>query len=264
VAHSREEILEQVKSALSEKLGIDESEITEDTSFEDDLGADSLDFVEGVMNLEDQFGLRIPDEDARELTTVGKTIDYVIAHEKDLSVIAHETDLSRLAGAVARELQSTGTPLEELQVTIRRTEERSSGFLGRGKTAVTLRDTFSQPFGWRLWRQPLGQILWQLGPENVQEDTSWGELWLRPTGVVEYLFREHTNHQSGQTWETKTQREATVQDFELADRVWLQHEASAGGAQRRNHTWNPSADIARKDLIKERLKHLRSKGGPVS
>ncbi len=82
MAHSREEILEQVKSVLSDKLGIDESEITEDSAFENDLGADSLDLVEVVMDLEDQFGLKIPDEDARELTTVGKAIDYVIAHEK--------------------------------------------------------------------------------------------------------------------------------------------------------------------------------------
>jgi acyl carrier protein len=82
VAHSREEILEQVKGALSEKLGIEESEITEEASFEQDLGADSLDLVEVVMDLEDQFGLKIPDDDARELTTVGKAIDYVIAHQE--------------------------------------------------------------------------------------------------------------------------------------------------------------------------------------
>ena len=60
MATSREEILEQVKGALSEKLGIDESEITEDASFEEDLGADSLDLVEVVMDLEDQFGLEDP------------------------------------------------------------------------------------------------------------------------------------------------------------------------------------------------------------
>jgi acyl carrier protein len=82
VAHSREEILEQVKTVLSDKLGIDDSEITEDASFEEDLGADSLDLVEVVMDLEDQFGLKIPDEDARGLTTVGKAIDYVIAHQQ--------------------------------------------------------------------------------------------------------------------------------------------------------------------------------------
>jgi acyl carrier protein len=82
VANSREEILEQVKGALSEKLGIEESEITEEASFEEDLGADSLDLVEVVMDLEDQFGLKIPDDDARGLTTVGKAIDYVIAHQE--------------------------------------------------------------------------------------------------------------------------------------------------------------------------------------
>ena len=80
MAHSREEVLEQIKGVLSEKLGIDEGEITEDASFEQDLGADSLDLVEVVMDLEDQFGLKIPDDDARELTTVGKAIDYVVAH----------------------------------------------------------------------------------------------------------------------------------------------------------------------------------------
>lgn len=81
MAHSREEILSQLQSTLSEKLGIDESEITEGASFEEDLGADSLDLVEVVMDLEDQFGLKIPDEDARGLTTVGKAIDYVVAQQ---------------------------------------------------------------------------------------------------------------------------------------------------------------------------------------
>ena len=82
MALSREQVLEQIKSELSQKLGIEESEITEDASFEGDLGADSLDLVEVVMDLEDQFGLKIPDDDARELTTVGKAIDYVIAHQE--------------------------------------------------------------------------------------------------------------------------------------------------------------------------------------
>ena len=79
--HSREEILEQMKSALSEKLGIDENEVTEAASFEEDLGADSLDLVEVVMDLEDQFGLKIPDEDAQTLTTVGQAVDYVVEHQ---------------------------------------------------------------------------------------------------------------------------------------------------------------------------------------
>src|SRR4026208_1204621 len=71
-----------MKTALSEKLGIDESEVTEAASFEEDLGADSLDLVEVVMDLEDQFGLKIPDDDARELTTVGRAVDCVRAHEE--------------------------------------------------------------------------------------------------------------------------------------------------------------------------------------
>ena len=80
MATSREEILEQVKGALSEKLGIDESEITEQASFEEDLGADSLDLVEVVMDLEDQFGLKISDEDAQKIATVGEAVDYVTSH----------------------------------------------------------------------------------------------------------------------------------------------------------------------------------------
>jgi acyl carrier protein len=81
VAASREEIFERVKSVLSEQLGVDEGEITEGASFQDDLDADSLDLVELIMELEDNFGMKIPDEDAQKITTVGQAVDYVSAHQ---------------------------------------------------------------------------------------------------------------------------------------------------------------------------------------
>jgi len=81
VAASREEIFERVKSVLGEQLGVDESEITEDASFQEDLDADSLDLVELIMELEDNFGMKIPDEDAQKITTVGQAVDYVVAHQ---------------------------------------------------------------------------------------------------------------------------------------------------------------------------------------
>jgi acyl carrier protein len=77
MAASREEIFEQVKEVLVEKLGVDESEIVEPASFQDDLNADSLDLVELIMELEDRFGIKIPNEDAEKILTVGQAVDYV-------------------------------------------------------------------------------------------------------------------------------------------------------------------------------------------
>jgi acyl carrier protein len=74
---SRAEIEKKVKEITIEKLGIDSGEIASDASFVDDLGADSLDTVELVMALEEEFGVEIPDEDAEKITTVGQAVDYV-------------------------------------------------------------------------------------------------------------------------------------------------------------------------------------------
>ena len=81
MAASREEIYEQVKHVLVEQLGIDEGEITEEASFQEDLDADSLDLVELIMELEDEFGVKISDEDAQRIQTVGQAVDYISNHQ---------------------------------------------------------------------------------------------------------------------------------------------------------------------------------------
>ena len=76
----REELLKKIKAIAADKLSISEEQITPEASFIDDLGADSLDTVELVMALEDEFTLDIPDEEAEKLTTVGKAMDYILAN----------------------------------------------------------------------------------------------------------------------------------------------------------------------------------------
>jgi acyl carrier protein len=74
-------IEEQVKSIVAEQLGVKEDEVTNDASFVDDLGADSLDTVELVMALEEEFETEIPDEDAEKITTVQQAIDFVTSKQ---------------------------------------------------------------------------------------------------------------------------------------------------------------------------------------
>jgi len=70
-------VTEKVKSIISEQLGVKQEEVTPEASFIDDLGADSLDTVELVMALEEEFGIEIPDEDAEKITTVGDAVRYI-------------------------------------------------------------------------------------------------------------------------------------------------------------------------------------------
>jgi len=73
---------EKVKHIIVEQLGVDEDEVKPEASFVDDLGADSLDVVELVMALEEEFGLEISDEDAEKLTTVEQAVSYIKGHAK--------------------------------------------------------------------------------------------------------------------------------------------------------------------------------------
>lgn len=78
------EIEAKVKAAVAEQLSKNVDEISNDASFMEDLGADSLDLVEMVMTFENDFGITIPDEDSSDLTTVQKAVDYVTAKLDDL------------------------------------------------------------------------------------------------------------------------------------------------------------------------------------
>lgn len=68
---------DKVKEVIIDKLGVDDSAITEDSHFVNDLGADSLDTVELIMEFEEEFGIEIPDEDAENITTVSSAIKYI-------------------------------------------------------------------------------------------------------------------------------------------------------------------------------------------
>ena len=72
-----EEVFEKVKEIIVEQLGVAETSVTMEASFIDDLGADSLDIVELVMALEEEFDMEIPDADAEKVATVGDVVDYI-------------------------------------------------------------------------------------------------------------------------------------------------------------------------------------------
>ena len=77
---SSEEIFEKVKKIIVEQLGVQESNISMESSFLDDLGADSLDIVELIMALEEEFEIEIPDADAEKVVTVGDVVEYIKSH----------------------------------------------------------------------------------------------------------------------------------------------------------------------------------------
>ncbi len=76
---TKEEILAKVKSVVAEKLNVGEDQVTSDAKFVEDLGADSLDQVELIMALEDEFELKIPEEEAEQLVMVGAAVDYIVS-----------------------------------------------------------------------------------------------------------------------------------------------------------------------------------------
>jgi len=76
------DVTQRVKDIIIEQLGVNADEVTEEASFIDDLGADSLDTVELVMALEEGFEIEVPDEDAEKLTTVGAAVKYIEEHAK--------------------------------------------------------------------------------------------------------------------------------------------------------------------------------------
>ena len=75
------EVAEKVKQIIVDKLGVDEGEVTNEASFTDDLGADSLDTVELIMEFEKEFDISIPDEEAEKIQTVGQAVDYLAAQQ---------------------------------------------------------------------------------------------------------------------------------------------------------------------------------------
>ena len=78
---SEQEVLDKVIQLISERFSVDVLTITKDTTFQEDLGADSLDVVELVMELEDIFGIQISDEDAEQIVTIGDAVNYIVSQQ---------------------------------------------------------------------------------------------------------------------------------------------------------------------------------------
>ncbi|OUM91532.1 MAG: acyl carrier protein [Caldibacillus debilis] len=72
-----DDILERVKKIIVDRLGVEESQVTPEATFKDDLGADSLDVVELVMEMEDEFGITVSDEDSEKIVTIGDAVEYI-------------------------------------------------------------------------------------------------------------------------------------------------------------------------------------------
>ena len=81
------EIASRVKAIIVDKLGVEESEVTPEASFTNDLGADSLDTVELIMEFEKEFGITIPDDQAEKIGTVGDAVSYIEANAKSLNTL---------------------------------------------------------------------------------------------------------------------------------------------------------------------------------
>ena len=78
---SEQEVLDKVIQLISERFSVGVLKITKDTTFQEDLGADSLDVVELVMELEDAFGIQISDEDAEQIVTIGDAVNYIVSQQ---------------------------------------------------------------------------------------------------------------------------------------------------------------------------------------
>ena len=79
---SKEEIFTKIRDILADNFEVDKEKITDETNFTSDLDADSIDLVEFILQLEDEFGAEISDEDAEKIKTVGDAVNYIVAHKK--------------------------------------------------------------------------------------------------------------------------------------------------------------------------------------